>query len=305
MRDTEVISDYQKGVCLTDIATKHGICQGTVFNILKRHNIQTHRNRQQKRDTGKDAEIIRRYCNLQSVWSISKEMGISVYKVTRALKEVGLFGTITQAKRLNPLFYEDYFHEIDTPEKAYWLGWLLTDGTVSEDGDIALTLISSDLHILQLFERDLGIEGKVKPFNESYFRFMFGSKRMCSDLSRYGVIPNKTKTVSLPSVPISLLPHLLRGCFDGDGGLTLSQRKGKPTIELSFTKNESFVRAFNEAISLISGIPPKNVTANHSIKRVRWSNIDEVKTILGLFYANSGEHRLTRKYEIYQQILLL
>lgn len=305
MRDTEVISDYQKGVCVTDIAVKHGICQGTVFNILKRHNIQLHRNKQRKRDAGKDDEIIRRYCSFQSVWSISKEMGISAYKVTRALKDAGLFGTITQAKRLNPLLCEDYFHTIDTPEKAYWLGWLLTDGTVSEDGDIALTLISSDLHILQLFERDLGVVDKVKPFKDSYARFMFGSKRMCNDLSQYGVVPNKTSTVSLPSVSTSLLPHLLRGCFDGDGGLTLSQRNGKPTVELSFTKNETFVRAFNEAVTSITGIPPKNITANHSIKRVRWSNIDEVKTILGLFYANSGEHRLARKYEIYQRILLL
>ncbi len=63
-------------------------------------------------------DVIKRYLNLESVFHIQKELGISQSKVNKILKDNGI-EKISQAKRLNPNLIENYFENIDTPEKAY------------------------------------------------------------------------------------------------------------------------------------------------------------------------------------------
>lgn len=46
----------------------------------------------------------------------------------KRLKELGL--EITNTNRINRRIKSDYFSSIGSPEKAYWLGFLYTDGSV-------------------------------------------------------------------------------------------------------------------------------------------------------------------------------
>lgn len=48
--------------------------------------------------------------------------------VRNRLKELNLL--ITNTNRINRRIKSDYFSVIDCPEKAYWLGFLFTDGSV-------------------------------------------------------------------------------------------------------------------------------------------------------------------------------
>jgi hypothetical protein len=216
-------------------------------------------------------------------------------------------------KKHNPTFLEDYFSIINTKEKAYWIGWLLTDGGVSKKNDIEIELSEKDEYILHMLENDLQISNKVKPFGDKYVRFSISCLKMCKDLEQYGIIPNKTLTLKYPSnIPEEFETHLLRGMFDGDGGFTTGiatrfykQRNKsytKPYQELSFTGTFDMCDNFQNILLKYTNLPRKNITKNHSIYRIRWCNKNEILSICNVLYKDCDRHFLKRKHDIYQMI---
>lgn len=54
------------------------------------------------------------------------------------------------------------FEIIDTEEKAYWLGFLYADGSVSSSEDkIELGLAEQDMHHIEKFRDFIGINNKI------------------------------------------------------------------------------------------------------------------------------------------------
>lgn len=257
-------------------------------------------------------DIINGYLGGKSVLALSHQYQTNTYAINKILKNNGI-SKISQAKRLNPSLKENYFEKIDDKNKAYWIGWLLTDGGVTEDGDIEIALSSKDKYILNLFEKDICIKNHVKPYGTNYYRFQFGSIKMCNDLIQYGIIPNKTLTLKFPeNIPEKFEAHLLRGMFDGDGGFTLgtttrfykhrNKSYTKPYQELSFTGTYEMCKGFQDTLLKHINIPKKTITPNHSIYRIRWSNKEEIIQILNLLYQDCDNHYLKRKYELYQKL---
>lgn len=216
-------------------------------------------------------------------------------------------------KRNNPNFIENYFTQIDSKEKAYWLGWLLTDGGVSKKNDIEIAILKEDEYILHQFEKDLGINNHVKSFGEKYVRFSISSVNMCKDLIQYGIVPNKTLNLKYPSnIPKQYECHLIRGMFDGDGGITVGEATRyykhrekyytKPYQELSFTGTYDMCEGLQNVININTGVPIKNITKNHNIFRVRWSNQDEIMKIFEFIYRDCDNHFLTRKKNKFQEV---
>lgn len=178
---------------------------------------------------------------------------------------------------------------------------------------MSISLIKNDSYILNLLEQDLGIENHVKPFQEKYMRFDLGSKKIIEDLSQYGIIPNKTLTLKFPSnIPSEFDSSLLRGMFEGDGGLTigtttrfykhLNKSYTKPYQELSFTGTYDMCEGFQNTLLKHVKIAKKNIKHNHSIYRIRWSNKEEIIKILDFLYEDCENHYLKRKYELYRML---
>lgn len=140
---------------------------------------------------------------------------------------------IRQAAHRSIITHHDIFKVVDTPEKAYWLGWLLTDGSVVENHTregrslvIAFSLQVQDKYIVENFAKFVGADiTKVKVDNrvnqQAYFRF--SSQTMAEDLAKYNVIPHKTGKQSLPKLADALMPYLLRGIFEGNGSVYISK----------------------------------------------------------------------------------
>lgn len=259
-------------------------------------------------------DIISLYLNGDSVLQLSKKYDTSMY-IIKSILDKNNISKISQAKRLNPYFLEDYFKTIDTNEKAYWIGWLLTDGTVLKNGEIQFSLIVQDGYILHLLENDLCVSNKTFTYcDNKYIRFGIGSINMCNDLKQYGIIPNKTLTLKFPqNIPEEFETHLLRGMFDGDGGFTIgtttkfyknrNKSYTKPYQELSFTGTYDMCKNFQDILCKHTGIEQKNIHRNHSIYRVRWSSREEILSICNVLYQDCGDHFLQRKYDKYQELL--
>nr|DAJ64609.1 MAG TPA: endonuclease [Caudoviricetes sp.] len=132
---------------------------------------------------------------------------------------------------------ENYFDLIDTEEKAYWLGFIMADGSMEEfSGNrycYRLTMIlkdSDNAHLVKM-SKALSYDGEIKErtledkrgFTTYSSVLRITSKKMCSRLIELGIVSRKTGKEHIPKdIPESLVRHFIRGFFDGDGSITKS-----------------------------------------------------------------------------------
>lgn len=133
---------------------------------------------------------------------------------------------------------ETFFDNIDTEEKAYWLGMIFADGYVihrCRKEKYHEYIIGIDLceptgqHLEKL--RCLITENNIKCYtyigsNKFRYRLIITSKHMFESLQKYGVIQSKSLTLKFPkNIPNELIHHFIRGYFDGDGSIYTGKNK--------------------------------------------------------------------------------
>ncbi len=108
-----------------------------------------------------------------------------------------------------------------SPNFAYALGLLATDGSLSKDGR-HLDFTSNDLEQLHNFMKCLGIKVKIG-YKSSGFSEKLGTHIQFGDVIFYqfllsiGFMPAKTKIISSLEIPNKYFYDFLRGHLDGDG----------------------------------------------------------------------------------------
>lgn len=131
-------------------------------------------------------------------------------------------------------YNENYFKEIDTEEKAYWLGFLYADGCITrfyrneklKAMSLELTLQSNDIEHLKKFLKSLDsnvpIQNKKIKNKYNASRVVINCTSMCRDLINLGCTPQKSLILEFPNeniLPLKYINHFIRGYFDGDGGV--------------------------------------------------------------------------------------
>lgn len=206
----------------------------------------------------------------------------------------------------------DYFNVIDTEAKAYLLGYTIADGNVyacqrKVSMTYRLCYCSSvdDREVIELLQREISPSTKI--FDEHntkgaknrkpQLKIRFQSTKLCKDLiDKYDVIPNKTVkgfSFRLPQIDSSLMNHLIRGIFDGDGCI------GNP---ISFSLNSKFlcediitelsktIPNIKYKIREIQGKTCVYYTLNINLGRKR-----EIMNAFGEYIYNNATYYLTRK----------
>lgn len=165
--------------------------------------------------------------------------------------------TLSEARRnyLNYTINEDIFENIDTPDKAYWLGVFYSDGYISKANDytnyFGISVQASDIAWLEKLKQFLNYSGEIKHYltgegsfkpGAEYVRLLIGNNKIVADLEKWGVVEHKTKVINkLPD--IQYLDDFIRGYNDGDGSLA----KRLPHFAISGNKDflESIAKYFN------------------------------------------------------------
>lgn len=124
---------------------------------------------------------------------------------------------------------EDYFDNIDSSDKAYFLGWLMADGNVSVYNgqySIKVHIAYKDKELIDKFLKYIQSTNKAKMKcgkNPSYY-VSLTSRHMCESLSNYGIVPQKTGFEIFPdNIPKVYIRDFIRGVFDGDGITDISR----------------------------------------------------------------------------------
>jgi len=205
---------------------------------------------------------------------IRKELNVSETALTKFFKENIVYK-----------FNEDIFENIDTEEKAYWLGFLWADGYCQCGLDIELT---DEEHVLKLKEF-LEINNKIiiRDRNNSItYRLNCNSKKLASDLVNLG-FSLKDSRVNIPNIPENLLRHFVRGYFDGDGHIRI-----KNSFEgIDISGRAEFIN--NLKILLKDFIIREELHSTQS-KRI-YSGVNSGIAFLNYIYDNSNVY-LDRKY---------
>ncbi len=114
--------------------------------------------------------------------------------------------------------------EIDADWKAYFLGLLMADGSI-RGNRVTLKLHKDDAYVLDDLRerlhltRPLTVEGSARTL-------YFASERIGQALNKYGMVRGKTARLGgIPLMPPEMVPHFVRGFFDGDGTASMSTAK--------------------------------------------------------------------------------
>lgn len=116
---------------------------------------------------------------------------------------------------------ENIFSQIDSKEKAYWLGFLYADGNVAKSGNrIGFHLAIKDVILLERFCDFVGGDrDRIVSYNDNNtVYFYIYSKTMKDDLAKYHIVPRKTYKEEFPIFDdIEIFLAFFMGAYDGDG----------------------------------------------------------------------------------------
>lgn len=134
-------------------------------------------------------EIINLYIDQKlSCSKIAYKLGCSLCGIYDALKR---WKVSTRNLRDSHLVYsvnDDYFSEIDTEEKAYWLGFIYADGYVT-GSKLGITIANLDRMHLEKFKKCIGSDYKIKSYVSNsvygsckYCRILINSEKLVKDI---------------------------------------------------------------------------------------------------------------------------
>jgi len=175
-----------------------------------------------------------------------------------------------------------------TPELAYVIGLLVTDGNLSRDGR-HINMRSSDWDLLETFRSCLKLKNKIaQSHNDGYakkpsYRVQFGNVQFYNWLISIGITPAKTYTIGKIKIPGEYFRDFLRGHLDGDGTIftyqdTYNTYKGKQYVN---------TRLYTKFISV-------------SEKHIRWLHlmIQKNSPVRGALLYNRGNAKRAGMWEI-------
>lgn len=206
---------------------------------------------------------------------------------------------------------QTFFEKIDNEEKAYWLGFLSGDGTITENKVRIRLAIKDKLH-LKKFKRAVRWTGKDYYHKDTAaIEVHSRSLKMMKDLARYFVTSRKTYTVKFPNISKSLEKHFIMGLFDADGCINKATRvtqgkSGQIYIfyggEFSIEGNKEFVSAIQSRLAEL-GLSINSINyLGKTINRVRYGGINQLRIIYKYFYEDADVF-LERKKKLYGDIL--
>lgn len=209
---------------------------------------------------------------------------------------------------------DNFFDNIDSEEKAYWLGFFSADGYNSESyGSLELSLQASDLEHLKSFRNSLQCTGNIKKkvIKGKYvsYRLVFNSKIMSKRLAELNCVQAKSLIYEPPKLDNDELErHFIRGLFDADGSLSMGKVINPNTgyfqlmAQLVGTKKTlDFVKQH-----INKHCPNVNINKSYQKKgksfNLRITGMQNVINFCHYFYSDC-QFFLPRKHEIFIQAL--
>lgn len=312
MENTDIVKEMvENGFAAKRISVKLNKTYKEVKNIISENNFSL------KKEVFNESvipKIISLYKEGVSAKNLGKKYSIDKRRVQKWVREEGIERSINESHRFTH-FNEDFFDEIDTPIKAYWLGFFYADAyNCEKTNTIHVTLSNKDKGHLKLLAKALGLPtSNVKTYNSKIGDkeyptavLKFYSKHMCDSLNNKGCPQAKSFILTYPDwLDEELHNHFIRGIFDGDGCLTF--RKKQKEWKWSLVSTQECCNKIQQII-----LKKTNLVVNyHCISKenkntyeLETSGNEKIHKLMKWLYEDStSKTRLTRKYNKYEELI--
>ena len=285
-----------------EIAALYNVSRKVIYNRLKSNNCVRAYN---------DKEWLEHQYNVlkKNKREIAKLCNCNESTITDAFKKFGIKTDDKISRKRKYIYNENFFDTIDTPEKAYWLGFIVADGHVNNKRnvtstrrlDITLSIVDFD-HLKKLADclcKDIKIT-KISVYLEStnkhyeQCRVRFYNKHIVDSLIKHNVLPNKSLKEVYPNIPVELDKHFIRGEFDGDGCFYDKQ------CQTTFIGGIELVSKIREKILFHLNIDC-NIRKQKTLYFITYNGKNS-ETIMNWLYSDGGPY-LDRKYNKFKKYL--
>ena len=258
-----------------------------------------------------EKEILENYINKElSYKEIAKIFNVNEKTIKINAKKYGLTSKIGSQGARKHKFNERYFENIDSEEKAYWLGFIAADGCVYKNKQsyrLQINLKGSDIDHLKKFQKaicsDYKItEKKVGKAQSNTCQLKINSTKMCNDLIKNNIIERKSIIFEPPILNKNLMRHFIRGYFDGDGWITSYKRK-----DSNGYRNEVGIIGGKKALNYFIDFLPKGFSKYEKYKddkiiQISGSSIKTISETYNYLYENATIF-LDRKKNVFENIM--
>lgn len=279
--------------------------------ISKYNNYLTEVEKRDILDSFKDGEI----CS-----EIAKRLHRNHVSVAKFLKKNGyqLQSNSNRAKKFK--VNESFFDNIDSEEKAYFLGFLYADGHNNRTtNSIIIGLKEDDKEILEKLRISIGYTGELRyrrrnkewkgcyENSKNSWVLCITNQYLSKQLEKLGCIQQKTFNTKFPVwLNKEMYPHFIRGYFDGDGSIYKSIQKNRTYFHMSFDGTKELLEEFSKIFLDELGVKIPTIGKRHPDRENNACYIkyfhSKMIPILSYIYKNSTIF-LKRKNLKYQEYL--
>lgn len=282
----------------------------TISKYLKEAGVEIQLGLRKWEPTEDQLQIMKRI--LEEEHGSYKDVARTLNKDSAVIKRVTQeHGIIYDYRPYNKNLKHDFFSVIDSPEKAWLLGFLWTDGSVRKVSDkscqIRLSIQMQDEPMIDKIKNWLHIDTKTlydRRENKECAGIEFISNQIFEDISKYGIVPNKTyvtNSLHIDKIPEQFQRDYIRGIFDGDGILSFAGDINEVSC--------GFISHFYESVAEFQTFVDNKIDKTvHNIiitekgkSYTHWRGRKQVTKILDLLYKDATVY-LPRKYEKYLKI---
>lgn len=303
----EILSMRENGVQAKVIADKFNLPVQTILGFCNRNGVRIRGN---KNDKNIIKEIISMYDKDNiPMKDIATKFHFSQGTIHSILVDNNIHIKDMSESKMTYSLNKHYFSEIDTPNKAYILGLLYTDGNISSTSNtISISLQERDKDILEKISIELDSNRPLHYINyencelnrQNQWKLQISNKVMAEDLKKHGLIPNKSAVIKFPDfLRDELLNHFIRGAWDGDGHI--SDREGCSERRASFVGTYSMCSTIKNIIESKLDI---HCSISHDARKkmelysISIAGRKQVKKLLDWLYSDADLY-LNRKHDTY------
>ena len=203
--------------------------------------------------------------------------------------------------------------EIENRHILYYLiGIIVTDGNISKDNK-KLTISLSDKNIIEVLskyvintnQRKIYIQQPKLKNSSPMYTLINTNPNTIKKLYNIGITCQKTYTIRMPQIDDNYVYDFLRGVFDGDGCVYISNKKNGGYFSISIASGS--LQFANELMELLNnlGYSPRLVqdsrrkNSEHPTYCVRLNKKLEVARFMENIYKDANEIKIQQKYDKY------
>lgn len=254
-------------------------------------------------------DILNKYQNNWSQQKIADFYEVSRTVIKRIL-EIQNNGIVIRNRTSKYKYQQDIFENIDTAEKAYWLGFLAADGCNYQrehNASVILNVHEKDIKHLEKFKKFCHTDAEIKSYigyegfsNQTPMcKITLNSKKISNDLIDKGILPNKSLILQPPHILEEFYKPFILGYFDGDGSISKTSQYNNYSISIQGTKE--ILTWICEVLDWDAKLEKRNINSNNNSYYIRCGGTNKPYQILNQLY-NSCEIHLDRKFNIYKAL---